>query len=292
MRYRSYFFFFFFFFFSSRRRHTRCLSDWSSDVCSSDLFALAGRLIVDVEFEGVRGISVKRDHLVGAGLFHPDGVIGPLAFFFPPDIELILRRINQIGVVEVREVLGVRDVGALFFTEVAYGFRRAGSAMLCEDAFGPSQHERRVVEFAAAAIHCVGVMIGDAFTAQVVERALHGSRNDLRARTMGLVLKRLALVAEGHGESAEYEKQGANHQDWTSQCTGSFHSSLLEVCWSVICWCRWKISTAISPGSIEWSVRAQSGAVSLTFCGVLVGFQRVTAIRLPLTKACEETLLL
>src|SRR5262245_63390937 len=28
---------FFFFFFSSRRRHTSCLSDWSSDVCSSDL---------------------------------------------------------------------------------------------------------------------------------------------------------------------------------------------------------------------------------------------------------------
>src|SRR5262245_63210116 len=27
------------FFFSSRRRHTRCLSDWSSDVCSSDLVA-------------------------------------------------------------------------------------------------------------------------------------------------------------------------------------------------------------------------------------------------------------
>src|SRR5262245_65102042 len=29
------------FFFSSRRRHTRCLSDWSSDVCSSDLEHLA-----------------------------------------------------------------------------------------------------------------------------------------------------------------------------------------------------------------------------------------------------------
>src|SRR5262245_36924953 len=27
------------FFFSSRRRHTRCLSDWSSDVCSSDLMS-------------------------------------------------------------------------------------------------------------------------------------------------------------------------------------------------------------------------------------------------------------
>src|SRR5256884_7535488 len=30
-------------FFSSRRRHTRCSRDWSSDVCSSDLLALALR---------------------------------------------------------------------------------------------------------------------------------------------------------------------------------------------------------------------------------------------------------
>src|SRR5256884_2336370 len=30
-----------FFFFSSRRRHTRCSRDWSSDVCSSDLIAMA-----------------------------------------------------------------------------------------------------------------------------------------------------------------------------------------------------------------------------------------------------------
>src|SRR2546429_1162945 len=30
------------FFFSSRRRHTRCSRDWSSDVCSSDLFLQPG----------------------------------------------------------------------------------------------------------------------------------------------------------------------------------------------------------------------------------------------------------
>src|SRR5437016_12410994 len=30
-----------FFFFSSRRRHTRLVSDWSSDVCSSDLIVQA-----------------------------------------------------------------------------------------------------------------------------------------------------------------------------------------------------------------------------------------------------------
>src|SRR5207302_5746184 len=34
------FFCFFFFFFSSRRRHTRFSRDWSSDVCSSDLYDL------------------------------------------------------------------------------------------------------------------------------------------------------------------------------------------------------------------------------------------------------------
>src|ERR1039458_35766 len=33
------------FFFSSRRRHTRCLSDWSSDVCSSDLYAAPANVV-------------------------------------------------------------------------------------------------------------------------------------------------------------------------------------------------------------------------------------------------------
>src|SRR2546429_4088876 len=36
------------FFFSSRRRHTRCSRDWSSDVCSSDLYHL------DRAKEGIR----------------------------------------------------------------------------------------------------------------------------------------------------------------------------------------------------------------------------------------------
>src|SRR5699024_11241796 len=52
------------FFFSSRRRHTRSKRDWSSDVCSSDLFALsvanggpinANRLGDIVVFNGVGG---------------------------------------------------------------------------------------------------------------------------------------------------------------------------------------------------------------------------------------------
>src|SRR5437016_8277799 len=39
-----------FFFFSSRRRHTRLVSDWSSDVCSSDLaFPAPGTDVPDAE---------------------------------------------------------------------------------------------------------------------------------------------------------------------------------------------------------------------------------------------------
>src|SRR5437868_7799978 len=37
-----------FFFFSSRRRHTRSKRDWSSDVCSSDLFEES--LLLDLKF--------------------------------------------------------------------------------------------------------------------------------------------------------------------------------------------------------------------------------------------------
>src|SRR2546429_2302756 len=47
---------FFFFFFSSRRRHTRCSRDWSSDVCSSDLFVDQELLTLEVNDDG-RGLS-------------------------------------------------------------------------------------------------------------------------------------------------------------------------------------------------------------------------------------------
>src|SRR6266480_4364273 len=48
-----------FFFFSSRRRHTRLTCDWSSDVCSSDLFAvvccsMAGFALARTRFAGRR----------------------------------------------------------------------------------------------------------------------------------------------------------------------------------------------------------------------------------------------
>src|SRR5437016_9761129 len=52
--------FFFFFFFSSRRRHTRLVSDWSSDVCSSDLHRARG-----VRLDGGGGNPVEQRLLLG-----------------------------------------------------------------------------------------------------------------------------------------------------------------------------------------------------------------------------------
>src|SRR5215213_6863063 len=49
---------FFFFFFSSRRRHTRLVSDWSSDVCSSDL--CIEPLVANGRLEGIRLPELER----------------------------------------------------------------------------------------------------------------------------------------------------------------------------------------------------------------------------------------
>src|SRR5258705_6798839 len=55
-------FFIFFFFFSSRRRHTRCLSDWSSDVCSSDLYWEQGQTRNAAEAWELTGRTSRRDY--------------------------------------------------------------------------------------------------------------------------------------------------------------------------------------------------------------------------------------
>src|SRR5258706_9104797 len=49
-----------FFFFSSRRRHTRLVSDWSSDVCSSDLWRLPGALAGAGAGDGPLGLRCAR----------------------------------------------------------------------------------------------------------------------------------------------------------------------------------------------------------------------------------------
>src|SRR5205814_4181303 len=59
-----------FFFFSSRRRHTRCLSDWSSDVCSSDLVRpKTGEHDVDTKINQARKFLEHKDKVLVYVLF-------------------------------------------------------------------------------------------------------------------------------------------------------------------------------------------------------------------------------
>src|SRR5262245_66104505 len=55
------------FFFSSRRRHTRCLSDWSSDVCSSDLKERGRRPLFELDEATPQGAKIKVVGLGGGG---------------------------------------------------------------------------------------------------------------------------------------------------------------------------------------------------------------------------------
>src|SRR5438874_13572131 len=74
-----------FFFFSSRRRHTRSLRDWSSDVCSSDLYCLE---------------MICADFLAGASLENADQEIllkSVRSFFrfLPPTLRSEERRVGK-----------------------------------------------------------------------------------------------------------------------------------------------------------------------------------------------------
>src|SRR5256884_6802846 len=60
------------FFFSSRRRHTRCSRDWSSDVCSSDLYTSKHGYPVTVDVQADQVRAVEFDAIVVPGGYAPD----------------------------------------------------------------------------------------------------------------------------------------------------------------------------------------------------------------------------
>src|SRR5215213_10599655 len=114
------FWFFFFFFFSSRRRHTRLVSDWSSDVCSSDLpqsvitteiFARRHHLHVNDALE--LGIGDERRSFVIRGLLRNEGPARVLdGNFVLMDIaaaQWAFDRLGRVDRVEIRLPPG-RDV--------------------------------------------------------------------------------------------------------------------------------------------------------------------------------------
>src|SRR5205814_3980617 len=116
---------FFFFFFSSRRRHTRCLSDWSSDVCSSDLQGLG---IGEGELHG-GGARV-----LGRGLERLPGAGGE-----PGEGGALVALGGDLGVGALRRLL---EVGGVLRELVGLG---AGGLDLLPERFGPGALVRRLL---------------------------------------------------------------------------------------------------------------------------------------------------
>src|SRR2546422_6858139 len=104
-----------FFFFSSRRRHTRCSRDWSSDVCSSDLFGFpqTGELLGG----GVTvGLSVDTTVLSGnADMFAIMKAIQNVENSRTEnEFKLPARRVLELATIEGARSMGVDDrVGSL-----------------------------------------------------------------------------------------------------------------------------------------------------------------------------------
>src|SRR5258705_5816748 len=76
------------YFFSSRRRHTRCLSDWSSDVCSSDLRLLLRVFLFVLVVQVTRTTSTKRKTRSSNRW---------VASIFPPSNTIIRRSLEVAG---------------------------------------------------------------------------------------------------------------------------------------------------------------------------------------------------
>src|SRR3712207_7677161 len=76
-----------FFFFSSRRRHTRYWRDWSSDVCSSDLYVFSFILLLVIY-----GVTELEDWLEWGIL---NFVLAALFLCWPVHLYLAMRRRSE-----------------------------------------------------------------------------------------------------------------------------------------------------------------------------------------------------
>src|SRR6266481_6679649 len=92
-----------FFFFSSRRRHTRWNCDWSSDVCSSDLFSqrekypVPGLLLLDLKMPLMDGFDVLA-WLRG----HPQFEMLPVVVLTASKLEEDIHKSRELGVYDYR----------------------------------------------------------------------------------------------------------------------------------------------------------------------------------------------
>src|SRR5262245_59303854 len=171
--------FIFFFFFSSRRRHTRCLSDWSSDVCSSDLGPPGGgaRLHGRPAEAGVR-------RFVLCTLLIAPAVSGaePSAKAMRPRIDAILARGDLAAAFWGVEVRSLPSGRVLYAQNAEKSLTPASTMKLVTtaaalDAFGPDLRLRTTVE-TSGRLDGLGRVLGDVYLVGRGDANLSGRFSD------------------------------------------------------------------------------------------------------------------
>src|ERR1039458_4629414 len=115
-------------FFSSRRRHTRCLSDWSSDVCSSDLYFYLYYLGQDRGARQKIGLARSRDgvrweKLRSNPVLEADGNVGEPAVWQSHGFYWMLYTARLAD--ETRHLRLARSTDGVRWTKLAAEFRGA-----------------------------------------------------------------------------------------------------------------------------------------------------------------------
>src|SRR5438093_5570078 len=125
----EYVLFLFFFFFSSRRRHTRLVSDWSSDVCSSDLY--------DAYYQRAHLLRAQIVGVVVAGREHVSADHHPPAHFLAETLRA--RLLVHVDDVAARNAQSVAH--AIVAREVRGGFRGRHDVIGRQRVFGMRQRD-------------------------------------------------------------------------------------------------------------------------------------------------------
>src|SRR5438876_4716675 len=169
------------FFFSSRRRHTRWTGDWSSDVCSSDLTAVAAGAAVTAIIQSSSATTVMLIGFVAAGLMtFPQtlGIILGADIGTTFTVQLIAFRVTDyapllVGVGFVLVFIGrrraVKDVGQAI---LGFGLLFLGLRLIL-DGVAPIRQNELTLEVlrALAANPLTGVLVGAGLSAALASSA-------------------------------------------------------------------------------------------------------------------------
>src|SRR5262249_8886745 len=187
------------FFFSSRRRHTRLVSDWSSDVCSSDLLGHEPSGIASAVFEAtaLTVYDTESSGVVSRRL--ADAVGAKSAAFVPLLVQERVIAVISVGTLDEPRVFSTEDLAVMqtLASEAAVALEQLRTGLALEEAL---TRERLLASIARRLRSELDLSAALAGAAEATARALEASRCVVR---IGELPERSHVGADWHGVGLE-----------------------------------------------------------------------------------------